>query len=112
MMFCIKAIVTQHLEMLFRDMYDKSFHKVKNRDAFGYGFIVFVTSVMKGNGVSFVVVNTRGGDNRSTKIAADILDGDVWGAEVGGGTDVEAIGIVFLMSFLTIRKECPIALVI
>ena len=73
MMFCIKAIVTQHLEMLFRDMYDKSFHKVKNWDAFGDGFIVFVTSVMKGNGVSVVVVNTRGSDNRSSKISANIL---------------------------------------
>ncbi len=107
MMFCIKAIVTQHLEMLFRDMYDKSFHKVKNRDAFGDGFIVFVTSVMKGNGVSVVVVNTRGSDNRSSKISADILDGDVRGAEVRFCTDIEAIGMVPVNVIFDLAERRP-----
>ena len=96
MMFCIKAIVTQHFEMLLRDVYDKSFHKVKNRDAFGDGFIIFVASVMKGNSVTIVAVNTRGSDNRSSEIPADIFDGDVGSAEIGFSTDIESIGMIMI----------------
>lgn len=49
MVFGIYAIVTQHFEMFFRDMYIESFNEIHSRDALLNGFVVFVPGIEKDN---------------------------------------------------------------
>ena len=88
-------------------MYDESLHKVENRNTFCDGFIVFVARVMKGNGIAVITVNPRSGDNRSAEISADILDGDVGGAEIRFCTDIETIGMILVNVIFDLAERRP-----
>ena len=109
-MFRIEAIVTQHFKMLFGDVNDETFYKIKNRETFRNRLIIFVSSVMKGNGITIVAINTRGSDNRSTEISADIFDGDVGSAEIGFSTDIESIGMMIINIIFDFAERRPYSL--
>lgn len=51
---------------------------------------------MEGYRIAVITVDPRGGDNRSAEISADILDGNVRGAEIRFGTDIETIGMILV----------------
>lgn len=46
---CINAIVADHFEMLFRDVPDKSFDEIHDRNVFDDQFFIFMPVVMKGD---------------------------------------------------------------
>lgn len=94
--FCIEPIVTKHFKMFFRDMYDQSLDKIKSRDTFRNGFIVFVPSVMEGYKIPIVIIDTGSGNHRAAQISADIFNSNVRGTEIGFGSDVKTIWIFFI----------------
>lgn len=51
---------------------------------------------MEGYRIAVITVNPRGGDNRSAEISADILDGDVGGAEIWFCTDIKTVCMVLV----------------
>ena len=55
----IYAVITNHLEMFFRDMLSKSCHEIKNRESFSDQFFVFMTIIVKSNKFTIVRINTR-----------------------------------------------------
>ena len=54
----IKAAITDHLEMFFRDVPDKAFDKIHDRNGFLNVLIIFVTIVMEGNEHAIIAVAT------------------------------------------------------
>ena len=54
----IKAAITDHLEMFFRDVPDKAFDKIHDRNGFLNVLIIFVTIVMEGNENAIIAVAT------------------------------------------------------
>lgn len=91
MVLGINAIVAEHFKMLLWDMYINPFDKIRGRGAFGYGFVVFLACVMEGDKISIIVINSRSGNHRSAKIAADVFDCDIGSAQIGFGPNIEAI---------------------
>ena len=55
---CIEAIITNHFEMFFRDVSDKTLNKIKSRDCFNNKFFILVTVVVKSDIFSIIVINT------------------------------------------------------
>ena len=53
----INTVITNHFEMLFRDMLGKSSHEVKNGEGLGDQFLVFMAIVMKSNKFTVVRIN-------------------------------------------------------
>ena len=51
---------------------------------------------MKGYCIAVITVNPGSGDNRSAEISADILDGNVRGAEIRFGTDIKPICMILV----------------
>jgi hypothetical protein len=96
MMFGIDAIITNHFKMFVRDMNDQTINKVDGRNAFGNGFVIFVSLIMKRDGVTVIRINSGSCNNRSPKISADIFNGDIRGAFVRFSSDIKAIGMLFV----------------
>ena len=71
---CIKAIVPCHFEIFFRYVLDEQLNKINRRKRSPDERIVFVFVVMKGNIIAIVRINSGKGDNRSSKVTADIFD--------------------------------------
>lgn len=57
-MACIDAIVTNHLEIGFRDMADKFFHEIQCGNGFVNKLVVFVPVVVESNRIPIIVINT------------------------------------------------------
>ena len=89
MMFCINPIVTNHFEVLVRDMNNQAFYKVNDGEAFCNRLMILMPGVMKCHGVTIIRINSGGSNNRSSEISADILNGDIRRAEIGFGTDIK-----------------------
>lgn len=58
MMFRIKTIITNHLEMLFRNMPDKHLHEIHNGDSLSDEPVVFMSVVMESDTVTIVGIDT------------------------------------------------------
>ena len=87
----INTAVSDHFEMLLRDMADQTLYKLHDRDGFFHILIILMTVVMEGNKVTIVFVNAGGGDYRTAEIAADILDGSFRVTGIGLGINIEAV---------------------
>lgn len=64
--------------------------------------MVFVSGVVKGYIFTVVIINTRGSNNRSSEVVADVFDGDIGCAKIGFSTHVETIcvfGVHFIFYF-------------
>lgn len=57
MVFGIKAVITDHLEMLFRNMPDEHFDEIHNGDSLCDAPVVFVPVVMEGDSVTIVSID-------------------------------------------------------
>lgn len=89
----IDAIVADHLEMMLRDMANKTLDKIHSRDCFGNQLVIFMTVIVEGDGIKgFVIgVDSGGSDNRATEIATDIFE-DLFGVTFFGfGINIEAV---------------------
>ena len=73
-MACIKAAVTDHFEVLFRDMADEAANKFHSRDGFLYIGAIFVPVVMECDIFPVIVIDTGGGNHRPAKAAPNVFD--------------------------------------
>ena len=92
----INAVITDHFEMLFRDVLYKKFHKFESRDSHNHKFIVFVTVVMEGDIFTIIFINAFCGDNRSAKVTADIFRDFPWPAQGRLGINIKTIFAVLV----------------
>ena len=93
----LKAAVSDHFIMLFRDMLDQTPDELHDRDGFLDIFVILMPVVMERDKVTIVVVNPGGGDDRPSEIAAHIFD-DCFGVTgIGFGINVEAV-FLFLVA--------------
>ena len=104
MMFCINTVVTNHFEVLVRDMNNQAFYKINDGEAFCNRLVILMPGVMKRHGVTIVRINSGGSNNRSSEISADILNGDIRRAEIGFGTDIKTIRVI-LINLIFISQE-------
>ena len=97
-MFGIKTIITKHFEMLLWDMNNKTPDKIKSRDAFSNKVIVLVSGIVEGHRLPIIRVDTGSGNNRPSKITADIFNGNIGGAKIRFGPDIKAILLIVVNS--------------
>ena len=87
----INAAVTDHFEMLFRDMADKTLYELHNRKGFFHIGVIFVAVVMEGDKVAIIFVNPGGGNNRTSQIAPNVFYGGSGVAFSWLGIDIETV---------------------
>lgn len=87
----IDATITDHFVMFFGDMSNKPFYKFHNREGFLHILIIFMSIVMERDKVAVIVINPGGGNDRASKIAADILHNRFRVTLIGFGIDVESL---------------------
>ena len=96
----INAAITDHLIMLFRDVPDQPADELHSGDCFFHIFTIFVAVVMEGNKVPIVAVDAGSGDDRASKIAADIFDHCFRVAFVRLGIDIKTIFVLLIAAGL------------
>lgn len=87
----IEAAISDHFIMLFRDMLYKALNKVHNRKSFFHILVIFVSVVMKGYKVTVIVVNSGGGNDRASKITADIFENGLRVTFIRLGINIKAV---------------------
>ena len=92
----IEPIIPGHLKILFRDMLDKEFDKIKSRKSLFYKSIVFMAVVMEGNKIAIIGINPGKSNDRPSEITADIVDNGFWVTEAGFGINIKAI-VIFMV---------------
>lgn len=97
-MFGIKTIITKHFVMLLWDMNNKSLDKIKSRDAFSNKVIVLMSGIVEGHRLPIIRVDTGRGDNRPSKITADIFNGNIGGAKIRFSPNIKAILLIVVDS--------------
>ncbi len=94
--FSIETIIANHFEMLVRDMNDKTLNELKNGNFLHDETIIIMPVVVKSNRRTIVRINTRGGNNGSTKISRDVLSDDRRIAVAVLGVNIEAFGMLII----------------
>lgn len=94
----IKTIIAGHLEILFGDMLDEQFYKVNGRKRFFDKSVVFVPVVVESHIVPVIGIDPGKGDDRASKVAADIFYNRSWVAEVWLCVNIKAV-FVFAVYF-------------
>ena len=79
----IDAAIADHLIMLFWDMLDEAANELHGRDGFFYILFIFMAVVMESNKVSIIFIGPGGGNDRTSKISADIFYGSFGSAFAG-----------------------------
>mgnify|MGYP007007707134 CR=1 FL=1 len=96
MVFCINAVVVDHFKVLVRDMYDQAFDKVNGGDTFRDGFMILMALIMECHTILVIGINPGSGNDRSSKVSADIFNGDIRRTQVRFGSNIKAFGMVFV----------------
>ena len=76
MVLCINAIVSDHFKMLVRDMYNQAFDKVGDGNTFRDRFMILMALIMERHEITVIGINPGSGNDRSSKISADVFNGD------------------------------------
>lgn len=95
----IETVVTNLFKMFFWNVANQSFDEIYRRKSFFHIFIIFMTVVVKGYSVidRIIVINARGGDDRSAKISSDVLFNYMfWVTTIWSCVDIEAILAIFI----------------
>ena len=79
----VKAAITDHFEMFFRDMADEPFDKINGRNCFLNILFIFMAIIMKSNLSAIVMIDSGSSDNMASKISANVfndkfLDLSIW----------------------------------
>ena len=53
----VNAIITDHLEMLFRDMLDEALNEFHNGNGFFYVFVIFMAVVVESDRIPIILIN-------------------------------------------------------
>ena len=92
----VDAVVTNHFEMLIRDMNDEAFNKVNSRNGFNDEFVILVPVVMEGNMRAGVRIDAGRSNNRSAEVTTNVLRNDRRIAVVGFGVNIETIAMILI----------------
>ena len=92
----INAAVTDHFEMLFRDMADQALYEFQDGDGFFHIGVIFMAVIVEGNLISIIFVDTRGCNHRPSEIATDIF-GDSFGITfIGLCIDIKSMFMILV----------------
>ena len=94
----VDTVVTNHLEMLIRDMNNKSLNEINSGNGFNNEFVIFVPVVMESNRRTIIGINARRSNNGSAEIPADVLGDNGRIAVIGLGINIEALAMVLVNS--------------
>ena len=101
---CIKPVIAYHLEMLFGDMLDNTTNEIKCRDSLFNIYVVFMAVVVEGDILPIVFINTRGSNDRPSKISADVLDDFTGVTLLRFGIDIETVLMISVGSSLVLSE--------
>lgn len=90
---CIKAIITYHFEVPFRDMLDEELDKIYYRKCPFHISIIFVAVIVEGNRFAVIGIDTFQRDYGPAKVAADVLYNLFRVTKIWFGIDIETIFI-------------------
>lgn len=96
MVLRINAIVADHFKMPVRDMHNQAFDKVHDGHTFCDCFMILMTLIMERHELPVIGINPGSGNDRSSKVPADIFNGDIRRTQVRFGSDIKAFGMVFV----------------
>lgn len=105
MVFCINAVVADHFKVPARDMYAQPFDKVNGRDAFCDCFMVLMALIMERHTIPVIGINPGSGNDRSSKISADVFNGDIRRTQVRLSSNIKAFGMVFVELIFKLLKR-------
>ena len=94
----IETVITDHLEMFFRDVPDKAFDKIHDRNGFLNVLVIFVTIVMERDKIARIRIDSGSGNDRATKIATDIFGNSLRVTTVRFGINIEAVFVFKITS--------------
>ena len=77
--------------MFFRYVLDEKLYKIQNGNGFFNIRVILVFVIMKGHVSAIVRINSGGGNNRASKITADIFNDGIRITEVRLGINIESI---------------------
>lgn len=92
----IKTIVAGHLEILFRDMLNEQLNKINGRKSFLNERVIFMPIVMESYRLTIIGINPGKSNDRTAKIAADIVNDGFGIAEIGLGINVKSIFVLMV----------------
>ena len=69
----INTVISDHFEMLFRNMNDKHFNKINSRHGFSNESIILMSVVVKGNIRAVIIIDARCSNDRSSQISSNIF---------------------------------------
>lgn len=95
---CIKAVVSGHFEILFRDVLYEEFDEINDRKFLLHKRIVLMPVVMESDSVAVIGIDPGKGDDGTSEVAADVPGDGTGVTEVWLGINVKAI-YIFLIYF-------------
>lgn len=104
----IESTISDHFEILFRDMLDQAFYKLHDVNGLFYVRVIFMTIVMESNLIPIIFVNAGGGNDWSAQVSSNIFCNDFGIAFIGFGIDVETLFMIPIagsFGFLKRRTE-------
>lgn len=90
----IDAIITDHFEVLFRDMLDKPLHEIQNGNGLVNKLVIFVSVVVECHEFTIIFINARNGDHGSSEISANVSGNGGRIAEDWFGINIETILLI------------------
>ena len=94
----IDTVVTDHFEMLVRDMDNEPLNEFDRGNGFDNEFVVFVSVVMEGNMGAGIRIDTGSSNDRPAEIAANVFRDDRRIAVIGLGVNIEAFAVILINS--------------
>ncbi len=92
----VKAVIACHFKILFWDMLDKQLNKINSRKSLFDERIIFMSVIMEGYVIPIVRINSGKGDDRASKVTADIIDNGFGVAEIRLCVNIKTI-FVFMV---------------
>jgi len=89
-------------------MYNQAFDKVNGGDAFCDRFMVLMSLIMERHRIPVIGIHPGSGNDRPSKVSADVFNSDIRGVWIGFGPDIKPIGMVFVnlvFKFLKRRSQ-------
>ena len=90
---CIKTVITDHFEVLFRDMLYKELDKIHHRKCPFHINIIFVAVIVEGDRFAVIGIDAFQSDHGPAKVAADVFYNRLRVTEIWLGIDIETIFI-------------------
>lgn len=103
----IKTVVAGHLEMLFRDMLNQQFNEINGRKSPLDKGVVFMLIVMKSHHLPIVGINPGKGNDRASKIPADVFNDGFRVAEIGLCINIESIFVSMVNGSFNLFERGP-----